>query len=256
MGTPEIIVRVPMLEETLRQVTAFSAAVRGTRGLLEQEIALGRAIFGKSVDYSRVRILYTAEALAFTVIDNTIRVPGFFTVGEEPQYAHPLPRGYTPEKLRGIFLHELTHVWQYQHYGMRYVSQSLSAQLWSLVTSCQRDGAYEYAPDPDRSFFDFSPEQQGNIVENTYRLRRDMLPRGLSGVKAAALSAAHRAELLELHETYVAPLATGSPPPPEIERRMQFQQEITGSPALDFTPGAQNDRIVPVVPILSLEISF
>jgi hypothetical protein len=53
------------------------------------------------------------------------------------------------------------------------MSVALVSQLVASVRKGSRNEAYDYAADSAKRFFDFSPEQQGLIVENLFAMRRD-----------------------------------------------------------------------------------
>ena len=71
-------------------------------------------------------------------------------------------------------VHELTHTWQYQHTGIRYLFRALWAQFRL------KDAAYEFGgPDglaacrlEGGTLFSFNPEGQASIVEDYYRRKR------------------------------------------------------------------------------------
>ena len=156
-GSPTVNVRSPVVEEFLTQESDIQAGATG-RPLLPAEIALVRPIFGNAIDYSKVRLIPTSIA-QFTTIGNNIRITNDFTISN-PYYAETL-------------IHELTHVWQYQHGGTSYISVSLAAQIAASLKTPSRNFAYEYQITPDKSFFSFLPEQQGLIVQNYFAMLRD-----------------------------------------------------------------------------------
>lgn len=62
-----------------------------------------------------------------------------------------------------LFLHELTHVWQIEHFGL----------LWSLKQAFDTkvlsgDEAYDYTCDISKTLADYNSEQQAQIVMNSY----------------------------------------------------------------------------------------
>jgi hypothetical protein len=151
-----VTVRMPVLEEALTQLSDISAANVG-RSLTAAERALARPVFGRSIDLDRVRLIPT-DVLEYRVVGNNIRVPDNFTIADE----------YMAETL----IHELTHVWQYQHTGTSYMSHSIQTQIAAGMRG-NRNYAYDYVLSPDRSFFDFTPEQQGTIVQHYFAMLRD-----------------------------------------------------------------------------------
>lgn len=154
---PAVEIRSPVVEETLTQVSDITGAVGG-RPLTQREIRHASGVFGNSINYASVRIVPTSIA-QYTTVGNNIRVPPDFSVSDE----------YAAQTL----IHELTHVWQYQHGGTGYISVSLGQQIAGAVTRGTRDAAYRYTITPGSSFFEYGPEQQGMIVENYFAMMRD-----------------------------------------------------------------------------------
>jgi hypothetical protein len=157
-GTPSpVSVRSPALEELVTQISSTQAGLIG-RLLMPDEVALVREIFHNSIDYTRVRLIPTG-VLEYRTVANFIRVPENFTISDE----------YMAQTL----VHEMTHVWQYQHGGTSYISVSLATQIAGTIRTGSRNAAYDYLLTPGKSFFDFLPEQQGLIVENYFSMLRD-----------------------------------------------------------------------------------
>jgi hypothetical protein len=71
-------------------------------------------------------------------------------------------------RIREIFIHELTHVWQGAHRWLHgsYQVSSLLSQAWSLIRTGDRGNAYDYAAGQDWS--SYNVEQQANIVEDWF----------------------------------------------------------------------------------------
>lgn len=98
------------------------------RPLSAREMDLARPIFGASIAYERVRVVVASFANAPTTLGNFVRV--------SPEIAR---RGLDDSTL----IHELTHIWQFQTRGMRYMSNSLCQQLTAVVTQGNRNFAYD-----------------------------------------------------------------------------------------------------------------
>ncbi|HWT11622.1 MAG TPA: DUF4157 domain-containing protein [Allosphingosinicella sp.] len=88
------------------------------RALTEGEVALARKAFGDRIDYDRVRICHgaggnPAAALAFLSDRNDAitLVRTIFCKGE------PVA-DYSSHAHKSLFIHEMTHVWQYQTLGV------------------------------------------------------------------------------------------------------------------------------------------
>jgi hypothetical protein len=123
--------------------------VSGIRTLTERERATAGPVFGESVDLDRVRIGYTNVLAAPTTLGNLIRV-----------------RGRIDD---ATLIHELTHVWQYQTSGLRYVSCALAGQAEGTVLHGDRNWTYEYDPSKRSTrLSDYGPEQQAEIVEDAF----------------------------------------------------------------------------------------
>ena len=120
------------------------------RTLREDEVALLRSIFGDGLDLSAVRIkegpagLFSISRRAFT-LGNTVYVPP----GSVP---------LAP----GLLVHELTHVWQYQHGGPDYLSEALWAQYLGDGYDW-RKGLAE-----GKRWEALNPEQQAELLEQAF----------------------------------------------------------------------------------------
>jgi hypothetical protein len=153
--SPRPSVRLPAVEEAVRQVAQFEP---GGRPLTGAERGLAEPVFGRSIEYSRVRIVET-QVLPGTTVGNVIRLEPGFTIRHE----------WDAE----VLVHELTHVWQYQHGGTGYMSVALRTQIAAAARTGSRNEAYDYRTDAAKNFFDFTPEQQGLIVQNLFAMQHD-----------------------------------------------------------------------------------
>jgi hypothetical protein len=121
-----------------------------TRLLTDKELALGKSIFGNSINWDIVTIdiqsTSSKRMRAIYVSFNTINCNA------------PISNA--------ILAHELVHIWQYQHFGASYIPKALAAQ--------RTQEGYNYAHNPNwksaTSIFDFNAEQMGDIVEDYYKL--------------------------------------------------------------------------------------
>jgi hypothetical protein len=187
--------------------------------LSDEDIAAAKDIFGDSIDYDAVRFVNAKDNVAdfSQVWGETIRVS---------------PGGLTPAKL----MHELTHVWQYQTSGLGYISDSFVAQICAVATDFDRDEAYKYVPDPEKSFFDYSAEQQAKIVEH------------YSASAAVRKRPLYQRWMKELRSRKFVP----------GDRKKLFEEKAAGLMPSQYTvpplPGFEPDRVMPGVP--QLEIRF
>jgi hypothetical protein len=82
---------------------------------------------------------------------------------------------FLPDRCRGdlaILAHELTHCAQYQAWGpLRYFTRGAAAQLRQLLYETLRIGTspYHYLHLPLQQFDAYGMEQQGQIVEDSFR---------------------------------------------------------------------------------------
>jgi hypothetical protein len=142
-----VVLRIPSLEVASMQY----GGTLGRSGvpLTEREIGIARPIFGNSINFDEVRVVVTSVIAAPTTLGNNIRTP------------HRNMEDW-------VLIHELTHVWQYQTQGTRYISSSACAQLIAAIASGDRNAAYEYRPG-QRSIYDYPAEQQAHIVEDYFK---------------------------------------------------------------------------------------
>lgn len=146
------IIGITAIYETITEWVNWS-----TRSLNTKEIELSESIFGDSIDYSRVRLhsnaKFTANRLALAYVSlNTIN------------HYRPISED--------VFVHEMVHIWQYQHLGAVYAIKALYAQY--------RGNAYDYggmenlyqAMLQKRSLLSFNFEQQAEIIQDYSRLSK------------------------------------------------------------------------------------
>jgi len=129
------------------------------RPLTQAEIALARTIFADAIDYARVRLVHRPW---FPLQPkNTVMAP----MG----HIHFHPKGETWSDdfasdtlaAQGLFMHELTHVWQAQTKG----------RFW-LPLMRHPFCRYSYELKPGQSFARYGIEQQAEIVRHLFLRRR------------------------------------------------------------------------------------
>jgi hypothetical protein len=141
-----------------------------TRGLTDSEIKIAKSVFGDSIHYEQVHI--TEGALlglgADRTTGHTINTVHGFNVSDLDNNA---------STGAATLIHELTHVWQYEHYGPDYMFRSLGDQL-----DGGRDGAYDYGDDAglkahyNDGIASFGVEEQAHIVEDYFVQREKYDP--------------------------------------------------------------------------------
>src|SRR5918993_665283 len=102
--------------------------MRAARPLTPGEIALARSVFGNSIDYSKVRMVR---------------------------------RKWWPFHRQGLFIHEMTHVWQTQTRGRFYLPLMRHP-------FCR----YSYTIEEGRPFDRYGLEQQAEIVRHAFLAER------------------------------------------------------------------------------------
>lgn len=132
-----------------------------TRTLTSAEMAVASQVFGGSVNLNLVRV------------DERAVVGPAFTDREYASF-HTINGwgGLTEDTL----LHELTHVWQYGESGAIYMPQAIHAQL--SVEKYVYGGAVglQNAKAAGRGIRSFNREQQAQIVQDFYRIKKGMNP--------------------------------------------------------------------------------
>lgn len=226
----------PVVDETLRQAGAVAGALSG-RPLSPDERDLARSVFDKSIDYDRVRL--STAGPTWTTAGNVIFVPSDFSIADTYHAS--------------VLIHEMAHVWQYQHGGSEYISVSLGRQFWSYLRTGSRAGAYDYEITPGKSIFDYMPEQQAAIVQTYFILRQ----------RKARLEEEGRSFPVELernlqrHERLVTEL-TRALPRSEVElleRSMQRTMSLrpVTPPGEDTGALSQpSERRTPTIPLLEI----
>jgi hypothetical protein len=133
--------------------------VTETRNLTESETGLARSVFGDAVDYARVRIVRRRWWPFQT--RNIVMAP------DGNMYFHPdsplWSDDFGAERLhaQGLFIHEMTHVWQAQKGGR-----------WYLPLMRHPFCRYRYQLVPGRPYRRYGIEQQAEIVRHIFLLRR------------------------------------------------------------------------------------
>ena len=136
--------------ETLADIVKFNS-----RPLTAEELKIVRTFFPSSLNASRLRI---DEHSFFGPRSHHFAYVSFYTINS-----------WGPMQ-ESIFVHELTHVWQYQELGSVYIPRALRAQF-------SQDG-YDYgglsnlvrAVETGKGLADFNLEQQGDIIADYHRL--------------------------------------------------------------------------------------
>jgi hypothetical protein len=144
----------PRLE---RALIAIAARVSGSgRSLVASERNLLREVFGDSLALDPIQVIETRWLNAPTVLGQTIRIH----------------RGFTfTGRHSSVLVHEAMHIWQFQHLGTGYITDSAYHNLRSLMRTGRRTLAYvNYQLGAASRLHDFTAEQQATIIADFYEL--------------------------------------------------------------------------------------
>jgi hypothetical protein len=132
-----------------------------TRPLTPTEIRIAQSVYAQSIDYQSVLIDETAvlgpRQFRFAYVSlNLINCYGALSARH--------------------FVHEMMHIWQYQHHGIKYIPRALHAQHFG--------GGYDYggadalliARDKGHTILHFNYEQQAEIMADYFCLKEGLKP--------------------------------------------------------------------------------
>jgi hypothetical protein len=154
-----------------------------SRSLYAWEIEEVRRVFAGQLQYERIRVHECAGwpnrinriGAKLKGMDPSKLQPNAITLGNHCYFpVNLLEQRVTPEHPEhykiGWLVHELTHAWQYQHLGWRYLLMALSAQLRLKDKAYQYGGAQGLIESfkAGRKLAFFNPEQQGDITRDYY----------------------------------------------------------------------------------------
>ena len=133
--------------------------MKNARPLTSGEVALARSMFGEAIDYDRVRIVrrkwwpFQPKGVVMAPTGNI--------------HFHPMSESYrddfaaAPLSLQGLFIHEMTHVWQAQRHGRYYLPLMRHP-------FCR----YAYQVKDARRFDRYGLEQQAELVRHRFLATR------------------------------------------------------------------------------------
>ena len=145
--------------------------MKGARPLTDGEIALAATMFGDAIDYARVRIVrgkwwpFQPRGIVMAPTGNIHFHPA------NPDWSEDFSR--EPLSRQGLFIHEMTHVWQTQTRGRFYLP--LMRHPFCRYGYTLKDG---------QRFDRYGPEQQAELVRHRFLADRGVT---LASVPDAAL---------------------------------------------------------------------
>jgi len=136
-----------------------------SRPLTKGEIALAKSVFGDSVDYSTVTISdqkfggleFLPEGTAMAP-NGKLYMPGCY----KEDYSKE------PALTKSLFIHEMTHVWQFQN---KVLAPIVEAAKLNLKHGFNYMAAYGYTLDGKKDLLDYNMEQQASIVQDYFILK-------------------------------------------------------------------------------------
>jgi len=144
---------------------------RHARALTDGEVELARSVFGDAIDYARVRVC--RSKWAFFQPRRVVMAPmgalHFHPHGD--LYCDDF--GVASQSLKGLFIHEMVHVWQAQTRGR-----------WYLVLMRHPFARYSYTLKPGWKLERYGLEQQAEIVRHYWLLTQGVRVAGAPGAEA------------------------------------------------------------------------
>jgi hypothetical protein len=148
-----------------------------TRSLHPHELTEAQNIFHAGLDPARV-VISEGDALP-----NWVGRIGAAIKRQPPPKENAITLGNTSYFPRALttsigdlawLLHELTHQWQYQHFGMRYLWEALRAPTYAYAKENEPlDVALKRLWNDSIKFADLNREQQGDLVRDYFFALKD-----------------------------------------------------------------------------------
>lgn len=136
-----------------------------SRPLTIGETALAKSVFGDSIDYAAVTINdgkfagFHPEGTAMAPNGN-LYMYGCYS----DDYSAREPYG------QSLFIHEMTHVWQYQNKILAPIAEAVKL---NLAHKFNYRAAYDYTLEPGKDLIEYNMEQQASIVQDRFLLQRE-----------------------------------------------------------------------------------
>jgi hypothetical protein len=166
------------------------------RTLTFGEEQFARTIFGNSINYNDVRV-HNGTSNSFQGSSTTVTPNGELYCADN--YCDDFSK-----VSRSHFIHEMTHVWQYQATPM---SPRMAAAATWIGSGFDYGEAYKFTLDPKKDLYDYNLEQQAEIMEAylDYKERQGRPPAAFTPATAEDLEKgffgrAMLANLTQLHQ--------------------------------------------------------
>lgn len=138
-----------------------------SRPLTDGEIKLAKSVFGDAIDYKKVSIndrhwpVLQKENFAWAMC-NTLYMHKYY----EPDFSQASPHR------RGLFIHEMAHIWQWQNRLLKPVGNTLKQKLKQKFNY----KAYPFTLDAKKDLMNYGIEQQAAMIQEYYLNKRAGLP--------------------------------------------------------------------------------
>jgi hypothetical protein len=146
----------------------ISETLKDSRQLTPGEIDLARGVFGNSIDYSKVRVFNRAWMGVFGNSGDMITPNGnIYVAGDKARSSD-----FSQQDQAGqmMFIHEMTHVWQFQH-GRNVRGNAVKG--W-ISSGFNYQSTYSYKLDEVKDFTKLGIEQQAHMVEDYFSALQDL----------------------------------------------------------------------------------
>ncbi|HEY9639803.1 MAG TPA: S8 family serine peptidase [Coleofasciculaceae cyanobacterium] len=134
-----------------------------TRALTPREIKLAKSVFGNSINYRLVRLDEAAKT-----VDWAKQIKGF----NSPR---PFTTFHTINSWGSLkdetLIHELTHVWQYEHGGAKYIPEALAVNGNKSGYDYKGVSNLRKLQATGKGMSSFDPEKQAKIVEEYFLIK-------------------------------------------------------------------------------------
>jgi len=132
------------------------------RALTAGEIAMARTVFKDSVDYTKVKVHHGGWWVFFGLQNTAVTPNGEMYFPESTELYRDDFSNPDRSRYKALFMHEMTHVWQYQ--------LGYPVKKRGLTITRQGLKVYEYSLSVDKSLSDYNLEQQGEILSDYYMI--------------------------------------------------------------------------------------
>jgi Subtilase family len=134
-----------------------------TRSLTPDEIKLAKSVFGNSINYRLVKLDEAAKTVDWAKQLKGFNAPRPFTT------FHTINSWGKLEK--ETLIHELTHIWQYEHGGAKYIPEALAVNGKSSGYDYKGVSNLRKLQAARKGMSSFNPEQQAKIVEEYFLIK-------------------------------------------------------------------------------------